>query len=146
MIHIRDEKRHRRAREIGRPDHPAQRGLKRAQVVEAGQIVGRCEMMQPAIVAGELRRHDADREEQRHLHGIRLAVVPGQQVRIRDVVQNHGRQRGDDSAAHREPGAGKNDRQIVEMLDAGPVRPAVDQEDRRECEGDRRSSHRGRRL
>jgi hypothetical protein len=95
----------------------ASRCLERSEVVQTRQIVGRGQMMQPPRVLGYPRRHQADRREQDDLDDVRLPIAGHEHRRIGDVVQHDRRDRCREPGRRAKPQAGKNDRQVIEVLE-----------------------------
>ena len=61
--------------------------------MQTGEVVRHRQPVQLASVVGKARGGEADGDEDRHLHDVRLFVPPAERVRIGQVVQHDRRLR-----------------------------------------------------
>jgi hypothetical protein len=101
--------------------------------VQSRQVVRHCECPQPMRIVCLLGADESDRDEQGDLDDVGFFVAKGEQERIREVIEGDRRQGHGHAASPAGRSAGNEDRQVIQMLNRGRRREAIQHERQEQC-------------
>ena len=140
-IEIQHHERHRTSARTHGVDQPAQLTFERSEVVQSGQVVRHRHRVQPPGIGRQRRRDDADRDEERHLHEVRLVIAECEQGWIGEVIQHDRAQRCGKPAAPIQREGREDDGQVVQVLERSRAGATIEDERQQQSGGDAGDRH-----